>query len=180
MHGFEFGARAGQIAFVAPASRNQGLRHTKAVALTVQICLRHGQALLGAPQFEVIAGDLRRHHDARLGQVRRLPFAARRRALRRVLQPAKQVQLPGGVKARPVALGQIALAGRAGIGLRQAAFVATVQCYGGQAVQFLFIQHRAGFRQAGLGDADVVVAAQRQIHQPVQLGVLQLLPPVSL
>ena len=68
----------------------------------------------------------------------------------------------------------------AGIGLRQAALVAAAGRDGRQLVQLLFIQHGARLGQPGLGDADVVVALQRQADQPVQLRILQLLPPVAL
>ncbi len=54
------------------------------------------------------------------------------------------------------------------------------QSHGGQPVQFALVQHRARFGQPRLRLADVQVALQRQRDQPVQLRVLQLLPPVAL
>ena len=93
---------------------------------------------------------------------------------------AEQIDFPGRVEAGAIAPGQIALALGAGIGLRQAALVAAAGRDGRQLVQLPFIQHGARLGQPGLGDADVVVALQRQADQPVQLRILQLLPPVAL
>ena len=93
---------------------------------------------------------------------------------------AEQVDFPGRVEAGAIAPGQVALALGARIGLRQAALVAAAGRDGRQLVQLLFIQHGARLGQPGLGDADVVIAFQRQADQPVQLRILQLLPPVAL
>ncbi len=172
----EPGAAALHVQFAAGAQLRAGLGQALGIAQVVQRGARHRDAFLRAAQLEIVARHFRGHGDLRIGHPGLLGFQVGARRLAGAALASEQIELPAGIEAQAVALGQHARA--AGVRIRRLA--AAVVAVGGNVrrlVQTLFGEDRARLVHVRQGDAQVEVGDQALVHQLLQHRVVELRPP---
>ncbi len=147
--------------------------------LGVQVLPRHGQALLGAPQLEIIARHLGSDADLRVLIVR--PFGAQvsARGLDRTAHVTEEIELPCGVKPEAVAL-RIDSGGAKSRLLLIEVRIPTIELHVRCVVEFSLHEYRARCPDAVVRGTQVQIGRECTAHEIVEFGVSKLLPPKRL
>jgi hypothetical protein len=136
------------------------VRELQGLPLILRIAMRHGELVLGATEFKVIAGYLSQENDDDIATRGCSRTDIRGAGLDRTADASKEIELPTGIKADIVEL-NVAVTVRRDNGFAQPlAYVIPLGSDSGDAVKPDLSQQGAGFAQSSGGDADVMIRGQ--------------------
>ena len=177
--GIELSAGAGDVEFCAPAAIEAGLSDFESFLLVAGIASSHGEFILRATEFEVVAGDFADEADQDIAAAGFRRIEGRAGSLDRAANPAEDIEFPGGVETDVVKFAGAVHARKTVEGgpAKPGVGVAGDAIDGGQEIELRVPVESTGLAQGGGGDAKVEIVSDRAGNEVFEFWIVESAPP---